>query len=300
VSTTQTVRALLRAAGRTYAEEAGIRLANKPAPLYRLLVTSVLLSTRISADIAVAAAAELVRSGMGTPQRMHDAGWQQRVDALGRAHYKRYDESTATALGEGAELLRDEYRDDLRRLRERAERDPRRIRELLTGFPRLGPVGAQIFCREAQAVWPELRPVLDGRRVYSAWVSEADQRAAQALTARLPELPNGLPAAARLPPAESAVPAKASPYEHIASDLRAAIRCGALRDGDPLPPEKELAARYGVSVSTAHRAVSLLTDAGEVVASRGRRACVAAQPVTEPVTSSANPSHTLPDGFVGS
>jgi DNA-binding GntR family transcriptional regulator len=67
----------------------------------------------------------------------------------------------------------------------------------------------------------------------------------------------------------------ASPYQHIASDLRAAIRCGALKDGDPLPPGKELAARYGVSVSTAHRAVGLLTDVGEVVASRGRRARVA-------------------------
>jgi hypothetical protein len=138
----ETVRALLRTAGCTYAEQAGIRLTDKPAPLYRLLVLSVLLSTRISADIAVDAAAELRRSGMGTPARMRAAGWQQRVDALGRARYKRYDESTATALGEGAELLRAEYRDDLRRLRERAERDPARIRELLTGFPRLGPVGA--------------------------------------------------------------------------------------------------------------------------------------------------------------
>ena len=168
VNVKPTVRALLRAAGRTYAEEAGIRLADKPAPLYRLLVTSVLLSTRISADIAVAAAAELQRSGMGTPQRMRDASWQQRVDALGRAHYKRYDESTATALGDGAELMRTEYRDDLRRLRERADRDPRRVRELLTDFPRLGPVGAQIFCREAQAVWPELRPALDGKALDGA------------------------------------------------------------------------------------------------------------------------------------
>ena len=94
----ETVRALLRTAGRTYAEQAGIRLTDKPAPLYRLLVLSVLLSTRISADIAVDAAAELRRSGMGTPARMRAAGWQQRVDALGRARYKRYDESTATGV----------------------------------------------------------------------------------------------------------------------------------------------------------------------------------------------------------
>jgi hypothetical protein len=114
---------------------------------------------------------------------MRDATWQQRVDALGRAHYKRYDESTATALGEGAELMHSEYRDDLRRLRERADRDPDRIRELLTGFPRLGPVGAQIFCREAQAVWPELRPALDGKALDGARAldlpTDPDELAAQ-------------------------------------------------------------------------------------------------------------------------
>ncbi len=163
MKTDETVAALLERAGRTYADEAGISLTDKPAPLYRLLVLSVLLSTRIKADIAVAAASELARAGMGTPARMRATSWQDRVDALGRAHYKRYDESTATALGEGAELLHDEYHDDLRRLRERAERDPARIRDLLTAFPRLGPVGADIFCREAQAVWPELRPALDGK-----------------------------------------------------------------------------------------------------------------------------------------
>jgi hypothetical protein len=162
------VTALLDRAGHTYADDAGIRLADTPAPLYRLLVLSVLLSTRIKADIAVAAAAELVRAGFGTPAGMREATWQDRVDALGRAHYKRYDESTATALGEGAELIRAEYRDDLRRLRERAERDPVRIRELLTAFPRLGPVGADIFCRDAQAVWPELRPAFDGKALDGA------------------------------------------------------------------------------------------------------------------------------------
>ena len=162
------VAALLERAGRTYADDARIRLADTPAPLYRLLVLSVLLSTRIKADIAVAAAEELVRAGMGTPANMRAASWQDRVDALGRAHYKRYDESTATALGDGAELLRVEYRDDLRRLRERAERDPARIRELLTAVPRLGPVGADIFCRDAQAVWPELRPAFDGKALDGA------------------------------------------------------------------------------------------------------------------------------------
>jgi integrase len=114
-------------------------------------------------------------------------------------------------------------------------------------------------------------------RVYSAWVSEADQRAAKSLGARMP----GLPAQISPGPAQGALQTVTaddqptdSPYERIAADLRAAIRCGALREGDPLPTVKDLAGRYSVSVATAHRAVSILTRSGEVVASRGRRATV--------------------------
>lgn len=156
-----TVRVLLDKAGRTYAEEAGIRLADKPAPLYQLLVLSTLLSTRIKADIAVSAAREL-RTAWPTPRRMLDASWQDRVDALGRAHYVRYDESTATALGEGARLLLDEHKGDLRGIR--GDDLAARLRR----FPRLGPVGVDIFCREAQAVWPELRPYLDKKTLDGA------------------------------------------------------------------------------------------------------------------------------------
>lgn len=157
----EVVRRLLERAGPTFATDAGIRLRDTPAPLYRLLVLSTLLSTPINAGLAVAATRELVTAGMGTAQRMADSSWQERVDALGRAHYRRYDESTATALGEGARQVLDGYRGDLRRLRRRAEGDPDRVRVLLREFPRLGPVGADIFCREAQGVWPELRPALD-------------------------------------------------------------------------------------------------------------------------------------------
>jgi hypothetical protein len=159
---------LLDVAGQTFAAQAGIRLTDKPSPLYRLLVLSVLLSTRIKADIAVAAAAELGKAGMTTPAKMLKATWQQRVDALGRAHYVRYDESTATALGDGAQLLQNDYGADLRRLRQQADGNVEAIHQALQRFPRLGPVGADIFCREAQAVWPELRPYFDRKTLDGA------------------------------------------------------------------------------------------------------------------------------------
>lgn len=122
-----------------------------------------LLSARISSDIAVDAAKELFAAGWRTPKAMQDSTWQQRVNALGRGHYVRYDESTARALAETAARTLEVYRGDLRHMAEAAEHDPSRLRTLLTEFPRIGPTGAEIFCREVQAVWPWLRPYFDRR-----------------------------------------------------------------------------------------------------------------------------------------
>lgn len=173
------VTELLRRYGTTYARQAGIRLADKPSPLYRLLVLAVLLSARIDAGIAVAAARELSAAGFRTPRRMADATWQQRVDALGRGRYRRYDERTATMLGDGAHLLLERYRGDLRRLHDAAESTgelERRLREV----PGIGPAGAAIFCREVQGVWTDLVPYVDERTA----------RGARKLG--LPSSPNGL------------------------------------------------------------------------------------------------------------
>lgn len=149
--------------GATYAHQAGIRLSDKPAPLYQLLVLSTLLSARISTDVAIAAARELFAAGYRTPKRMYEATWQQRIDALGRGHYRRYDERTSTMLGNGASLLLDNYRGDLRRMHAEAGGDLEELRILLKEVPGIGDVGADIFLREAQAVWPDVRPFVDAR-----------------------------------------------------------------------------------------------------------------------------------------
>lgn len=161
-------RVLLDRRGRTYAEEAGIRVADRPAPLYQLLVLATLLSTRIRAQVAVAAARELFAAGYRTPQAMEAASWQDRVDALGRGHYRRYDERTSTMLGTGARLCLDRWRGDLRRLHREADGDPAGLRRRLTEFPGIGPTGADIFLREAQTVWPDLRPYADRRALAGA------------------------------------------------------------------------------------------------------------------------------------
>ena len=74
-STADVVRRVLDRHGRTFADEAGIALTDEPAPLFQLLVLAQLLSARIGAGIAVAAARELRSgrldhpgSGCGTPR----------------------------------------------------------------------------------------------------------------------------------------------------------------------------------------------------------------------------------------
>ncbi|GAA1894211.1 endonuclease [Actinomadura bangladeshensis] len=155
------VKKLLRESGRTFAEEAGITLKDQPAALFKLLVLANLLSARISSDIAVSAARELFEAGGGTARGMGRLSWQDRVDALGRGHYVRYDESTASRLGDTAEIVQDKYKGDLRRLAIESGRDPGRAAGLLQEFPGVGPTGVDIFCREAQAIWPWLRPYID-------------------------------------------------------------------------------------------------------------------------------------------
>ncbi|GAA2219008.1 endonuclease [Streptomyces nogalater] len=163
------LRELVSGHGRTFAEEAGIRLKDTPQPLYRLLVLSLLLSARIRASVAVAAARALHEDHLdGSPRRMAEADWRRRVEALGRGGYRRYDERTATQLGDGAELLDRRWGGDLRRLHREAEGDAGTLRELLQEAPGIGPAGAGIFLREAQRVWPDVAPYLDGKALSGA------------------------------------------------------------------------------------------------------------------------------------
>lgn len=158
------VDALLARHGTTYAREAGIALSRAgPATLWRLLCLSLLLSARISADLALSAARALGDEGWTTPRDLAGSTWERRAKVLNEAGYARYDERTATMLGDTAQLVLDRYGGDLRRLREEADGDPARVGELIKECKGIGDVGADIFCREAQAVWHELCPFIDER-----------------------------------------------------------------------------------------------------------------------------------------
>jgi hypothetical protein len=162
-STADIVGAVLGRYGTTFAQDAGIELADSPAPLFRLLVLAELLSARISASIAVAAAVELTRGGWTTPVTMRDARRSAVIAALGRAGYRRYDERTATELRDMAELVRSRYGGDLRRRAEEAAGDVGRAERLVQEVKGIGPTGAAVFLREVQGIWPWVRPYLDDR-----------------------------------------------------------------------------------------------------------------------------------------
>lgn len=163
------VRELLTRHGKTYAAEVGIDIErNTPAPLFQALCLALLFSARIRASIAVDAMRALLDRGWTTAGHMAQANWEDRVEALNRAGYARFDEKTATMLGDAAERMLDRYDGDLRRLRDEADRDPGREREALKQVKGIGDVGVDIFFREAQAAWPELYPFADAKALEGA------------------------------------------------------------------------------------------------------------------------------------
>ncbi|GAA4840994.1 hypothetical protein [Saccharopolyspora rosea] len=84
----------------------------------------------------------------------------------------------------------------------------RELREV----PRLGPVGVDIFCREAQAVWPELRPYFDKKAL-----SGADKLGLPTAPDRLAEFVDG-PDLARL----AAALVRVTTEKGLADEVRAA------------------------------------------------------------------------------
>lgn len=110
-------------------------------------------------------------------------------------------------------------------------------------------------------------------KVYSAWVSEADQRAAGNLRGRMPAMPVSIDADGSA--TRTTAPEIRGPWQQIYNDLRGAIVCGALKPGDEIPTNVELCSRYNVAAGTAHRAVAELKSDALIVVSRGKRAIVA-------------------------
>jgi endonuclease III len=164
----EVVRRLLKVAGTTYAAEAGIKMNDKPMPLFQLLVLCMLASKPIDAAIATRAARELFKAGLRSPKAVLASDRHTMISAFGRAHYVRYDESSATRLTEMAERVRDDYSGDLREIAKRSRHDVAAAKRMLKQFKGIGDTGADIYLREVQDVWPWVRPYFDDRAIAAA------------------------------------------------------------------------------------------------------------------------------------
>jgi endonuclease III len=164
----QLVQRLLKDAGTTYASEAGIRINDKPMPLFQLLVLCMLASKPIDATTAMRAARELFKAGLRTPKAVLASDRRTMTSAFGRAHYVRYDESSATRLTDMAEQVRDEYSGDLREIAGRSQQDIGEAKQMLKKFKGIGETGADIYLREVQDVWTWVRPYFDDRATAAA------------------------------------------------------------------------------------------------------------------------------------
>lgn len=202
------VRRLLGKAGRTYAEQSGIRLKDKPMPLFQLLVLAMLASKPVGADVAARAARELFKTGLRSPRAVVEGNRRTAIAAFGRAGYARYDESSATRLCDMATRIREEFDGDLRNLGVRCGHDANRAVDELRKFNGIGPMGADVFLREVQVVWPWVRPYFDEKALAAA--RELD----------LPATPEGLNA---LAPHRNARLAAALVRVSLDDDLRARI-----------------------------------------------------------------------------
>jgi len=163
------VNALLERHGRTFTQALGIKIAeNTPAPLFQTLCLALLFSARIRASIAVDAMRALLDAGWTTADHMARSNWQARVRVLNDAGYARFDEKTSTMLGNASNFLIEHYGGDLRRLRKQADKTPAEERRLLQEIDGIGDVGVDIFFRDAQAAWAELRPFADAKALDGA------------------------------------------------------------------------------------------------------------------------------------
>jgi hypothetical protein len=127
-----------------------------------------LASKPIDAHIATKAARAIFEAGIRTPASVLDTERATMIAAFGRAHYARYDESSATRLTEIAETVHAQYGDDLRGLAEEGGHEVTATKRLLKQFKGIGDTGADIFLREVQDVWPWIRPYLDDRALETA------------------------------------------------------------------------------------------------------------------------------------
>lgn len=142
-----------KARGRqSYAQKLQINLASRSEKeLFKWFLACLLFGKPIQTEIAEQAYRELVGAGLTSADAIVRAGWDKLVLLLDRAHYVRYDFSTATKLLEVSRELTRRY-GTLAKLMSSA-RTPSELSRRLQEFKHVGPVTTRIFLRDIRPVW---------------------------------------------------------------------------------------------------------------------------------------------------
>ncbi len=171
VSTIEDKKRLVRrlaGSGRGFAEQYGFRVTNNPSSLFQLLCLAILLARRGDFRKALDSAHALPDAGWDSAARLARALHSDRVRVLRDSGQRGDVDALAEMLGDLARTVVERYRGDLRRLRSAAGYDPARERALLTALPGVDAQVADLFLREAQALWREVAPVADRRALAAA------------------------------------------------------------------------------------------------------------------------------------
>lgn len=177
-------------------------LEPSPEILLAIVIDSMLKSTRISHSLAQEASIAVFEAGFYDIKILSNTSWDDRVQVLAEGGYNRYREMTATKLGDLATLVNNKYGmyvlfendqfqttsiqhnapidnlhllfinlisdGDLNNLLAKVGNNPSQIRQLIREIKGFGDVATDLFCDDAQAVWPVLAPTTDHRSLNTA------------------------------------------------------------------------------------------------------------------------------------
>ena len=135
------------------AAELGIELKpDDDSSLFKWFIASFLMGKRIQAPIAAQAYKVIVQEqGCDTARKLQHCTSRELVAMLGRAHYVRYDETTAQRLLDLSAKLNAEYAGKITQVRS-ASADGQAFEKRLAEFDGVGPKTIEIFMRDAAAV----------------------------------------------------------------------------------------------------------------------------------------------------
>jgi len=135
------------------ATELGIDLQpGDDGSLFKWFIASFLMGKRIQAPIAAQAYKVIVEEqGRDTARKLQHCTSRELVTMLGRAHYVRYDETTAQRLLDLSAKLNAEYGGKISHIRSASE-DRQAFEKRLGEFEGVGPKTIEIFMRDAAKV----------------------------------------------------------------------------------------------------------------------------------------------------